>query len=134
MGIKITRLKWTQENYQGISMNISHIIYLILIALIIALSITIAVKSNQIKVLESEKQALTMQIAQAESSIKLQNAKIEEMAINQEIAESTYSENMAKLQDKYKKLDNISSQNKTCSEILEIINNNQKEFMAEGVK
>lgn len=134
MGIKITRLKWTQENYQGINMNISHIIYLILIALIIALSITIAVKSNEIKVLESEKQALTMQIAQAESSIKLQNAKIEEMAINQEIAESTYSENMAKLQDKYKKLDNISSQNKTCSEILEIINNNQKEFMAEGVK
>lgn len=115
-------------------MNISHIIYLILIALIIALSITIAVKSNEIKVLKAEKQVLTMQIAQAESSIKLQNAKIEEMAINQEIAESTYSENMAKLQDKYKKLDNISSQNKTCSEILEIINNNQKEFMAEGVK
>lgn len=115
-------------------MNISHIIYLILITVIIALSVTIAVKSNQIKVLEAEKQALIMQIAQAESSIKLQNAKIEEMAINQEIAESTYNESMAKLQDKYKKLDNISSQNKTCSEILEIINSNQKEFMAGGVK
>lgn len=115
-------------------MNISHIIYLILIIVIIALSVTIAVKNNQIDVLHAEKQALNMQIAQAESSIKLQNAKIEEMAINQEIAESTYNENMAKLQDKYKKLDNISSQNKTCSEILEIINSNQKEFMAGGVK
>lgn len=115
-------------------MNISHIIYLILIAVIIALSITIAVKSNQIKVLEAEKQALNMQIVQAESSIKLQNLKIEEMAINLEHAENSYNENMKKLQDKYKKLDNISSQNKTCSEILEIINNNQKEFMAGGVK
>lgn len=115
-------------------MNISHIIYLILITVIIALSVTIAVKSNQIKVLEAEKQALIMQIAQAESSIKLQNAKIEEMAINQETAESMYNENMKVLQDKYKKLDNISSQNKTCSEILEIINSNQKEFMAGGVK
>ena len=115
-------------------MNISHIIYLILIALIIALSITVAVKSNEIKVLEAEKQALIIQIAQAESSIKLQNAKIEEMAINQEAAESMYNENMKALQDKYKKLDNISSQNKTCSEILEIINSNQKEFMAGGVK
>ena len=36
-------------------MNISHIIYFILITVIIALSITIAVKSNQIKVLEAEK-------------------------------------------------------------------------------
>lgn len=115
-------------------MNISHIIYLILITVIIALSITIAVKSNEIKVLEAEKQALIIQIAQAESSIKLQNAKIEEMAINQEAAESMYNENMKALQDKYKKLDNISSQNKTCSEILEIINSNQKEFMAGGVK
>lgn len=115
-------------------MNISHIIYLILITVIIALSITIAVKSNKIKVLEAEKQALIIQIAQAESSIKLQNAKIEEMAINQEQAESMYNENMKALQDKYKKLDNISSQNKTCSEILEIINSNQKEFMAGGVK
>lgn len=115
-------------------MNITNIIYLILIALIIALSITVAVKSNEIKVLEAEKQALIIQIAQAESSIKLQNAKIEEMAINQEAAESMYNENMKALQDKYKKLDNISSQNKTCSEILEIINSNQKEFMAGGVK
>ena len=75
-------------------MNISHIIYLILITVIIALSITIAVKNNQIKVLEAEKQALIMQIAQAESSIKLQNEKIEEIAINQEIAESLYNEIM----------------------------------------
>ena len=97
--------------------------------MIIALSITIAVKNNQIKVLESEKQALNMQIAQAESSIKLQNAKIEEMAINQETAENVYNENMAKLQDKYKNLDNLSSQDKSCNEILEIINKNQKEFL-----
>lgn len=110
-------------------MNISHVIYLILIAVIIALSITIAVKNNQIKVLEAEKQALNIQITQAESSIKLQNLKIEEMAINQEQAENTYNENMAELQDKYKKLDNLSSQDKTCSEILEIINKNQKEFL-----
>lgn len=110
-------------------MNISHVIYLILITVIIALFITIAVKSNQIKVLESEKQALNMQIAQAESSIKLQNAKIEEMAINLELAENTYNENMKELQDKYKNLDNLSSQDKTCPEILDIINNNQKEFL-----
>lgn len=110
-------------------MNISHIIYLVLIAVIIALSITIAVKNNQIKVLEAEKQTLNMQIAQAESSIKLQNAKIEEMAINQKQAENSYNENMAELQDKYKRLDNLSSQDKTCPEILDIINNNQKEFL-----
>lgn len=110
-------------------MNISHVIYLILITVIIALFITIAVKSNQIKVLESEKQALNMQIAQAESSIKLQNAKIEEMAINLELAENVYNENMKELQDKYKNLDNLSSQDKTCDEILEIINKNQKEFL-----
>lgn len=115
-------------------MNISHVIYLILITVIIALSITIAVKNNQIDVLHAEKQALNMQIAQAESSIKLQNAKIEEMAINQELAESMYNENMKALQDKYKNLDNISSQNKTCNEILDIINQNQKEFLAGGVK
>ncbi|MCI6475323.1 MAG: hypothetical protein MSA07_06460 [Mucispirillum sp.] len=115
-------------------MNITNIIYLILIALIIALSITIAVKSNQIKVLEAEKQALNMQIAQAESSIKLQNAKIEEMAINQETAESMYNENMKALQDKYKNLDNLSSQDKTCNEILDIINQNQKEFLAGGLR
>lgn len=115
-------------------MNITNIIYLILMALIIALSITIAVKSNQIKVLEAEKQALNMQIAQAESSIKMQNAKIEEMAINQEQAENTYNENMKALQDKYEQLDNLSSQDKTCPEILDIINQNQKEFLAGGVK
>ena len=110
-------------------MNISHVIYFILITVIIALFITIAVKSNQIKVLEAEKQALNMQIAQAESSIKLQNAKIEEMAINQEQAENTYNENMKELQDKYEQLDNLSSQDKSCNEILEIINKNQKEFL-----
>ena len=115
-------------------MNISHVIYLILITVIIALSITIAVKNNQIDVLHAEKQALNMQIAQAESSIKLQNAKIEEMAINQETAENTYNENMKALQDKYKKLDNISSQNKTCNKILDIINQNQKEFLAGGLR
>ena len=110
-------------------MNISHVIYLILITVIIALFITIAVKSNQIDVLHAEKQALNMQIAQAESSIKLQNAKIEEMAINQEMAESMYNENIKALQDKYKNLDNLSSQDKSCNEILEIINKNQKEFL-----
>lgn len=115
-------------------MNISHVIYLILITVIIALFITITVKSNQIKVLEAEKQALTMQIAQAESSIKLQNAKIEEMAINQETAESMYNENIKALQDKYKNLDNLSSQDKTCDEIINIINSNQKEFMAGGLR
>ena len=102
--------------------------------MIIALSITIAVKNNQIDVLHAEKHALNMQIVQAESSIKLQNAKIEEMAINQETAESIYNENMKELQDKYEQLDNLSSQNKTCPEILEIINQNQKEFLAGGVK
>lgn len=115
-------------------MNISHVVYLILITVIIALSITITVKNNQIKVLEAEKQALIMQIAQAESSIKLQNAKIEEMAINQEAAESMYNENMKALQDKYEQLDNLSSQDKSCDEILDIINQNQKEFLAGGVK
>lgn len=115
-------------------MNISHVIYLILITVIIALFITIAVKSNQIDVLHAEKQALNMQIAQAESSIKLQNAKIEEMAINQETAESMYNENMKELQDKYKNLDNLSSQDKTCNEILDIINQNQKEFLAGGLR
>lgn len=72
-------------------MNISHVIYLILITVIIALSVTIAVKNNQIDVLHAEKQALNMQIAQAESSIKMQNLKIEEMAINQEQAENVYN-------------------------------------------
>lgn len=115
-------------------MNITNIIYLILITVIIALSITIAVKNNQIDVLQAEKELLQVQIAQAESSIKLQNAKIEEMAINQEQAENTYNENMKALQDKYKNLDNISSQDKTCPEILDIINQNQKEFLAGGVK
>lgn len=115
-------------------MNISHIIYLILITVIIALFVTIAVKNNQIDVLHAEKQALNMQIAQAESSIKLQNAKIEEMAINQEQAESIYNENMRILQDKYKSLDNLSSQDKTCPEILDIINQNQKEFLAGGLR
>lgn len=110
-------------------MNISHIIYLILITVIIALSITIAVKNNQIDVLHAEKQALNMQIAQAESSIKLQNKKIEEMAINQELAENSYNENMRELQDKYEQLDNLSSNDKSCNEILEIINKNQKEFL-----
>ena len=95
-------------------MNITNIIYLILIALIIALSITIAVKSNQIKVLEAEKQALIMQIAQT--------------------AESMYNENMKALQDKYEQLDNLSSQDKTCNEILDIINQNQKEFLAGGLR
>lgn len=115
-------------------MNISHIIYLILMALIIALSITIAVKNNQIDVLHAEKELLQVQIVSAESSIKMQNAKIEEMAINQETAESMYNENMKKLQDKYKNLDNLSSQDKTCPEILEIINQNQKEFLAGGLR
>ena len=115
-------------------MNISHVIYFILITVIIALFITIAVKSNQIKVLEAEKQALIMQIAQAESSIKLQNAKIEEMAINIEQAENSYNASMKALQDKYEQLDNLSSQDKTCNEILEIINKNQKEFLAGGLR
>lgn len=110
-------------------MNISHVIYLILITVIIALSVTIAVKNNQIDVLHAEKQALNMQIAQAESSIKMQNLKIEEMAINLEQAENNYNENMRELQDKYKKLDNLSSQDKSCNEILKIINKNQKEFL-----
>ena len=115
-------------------MNISHVIYLILITVIIALSITIAVKNNQIDVLQAEKELLQVQIVSAESSIKLQNAKIEEMAINQEQAENSYNENMKALQDKYEQLDNLSSQDKTCPEILDIINQNQKEFLAGGVK
>ena len=115
-------------------MNISHIIYLILIAVIIALSITIAVKSNKIKVLEAEKQALIMQIAQAESSIKLQNAKIEEMAINLEQAENSYNENIKELHEKYSRKENISARNKTCDEIINIINSNQKEFLAGGLR
>lgn len=110
-------------------MNISHVIYLILITVIIALSVTIAVKNNQIDVLHAEKQALNMQIVQAESSIKMQNLKIEEMAINLEQAENSYNENMRKLQDKYEQLDNLSSNDKSCNEILEIINKNQKEFL-----
>lgn len=110
-------------------MNISHIIYFILITVIIALSITIAVKNNQIDVLHAEKELLQVQIVSAESSIKMQNAKIEEMAINQELAENSYNENMRKLQDKYEQLDNLSSQDKSCNEILEIINKNQKEFL-----
>lgn len=115
-------------------MNISHIIYFILITVIIALSITIAVKNNQIDVLHAEKELLQVQIVSAESSIKMQNAKIEEMAINQELAENTYNENMKALQDKYKNLDNLSSQDKTCDEILDIINQNQKEFLAGGLR
>ena len=115
-------------------MNISHIIYFILITVIIALSITIAVKNNQIDVLHAEKELLQVQIVSAESSIKMQNAKIEEMAINQEMAESMYNENMKALQDKYKNLDNLSSQDKTCNEILDIINQNQKEFLAGGLR
>lgn len=110
-------------------MNISHVIYLILITVIIALSITIAVKNNQIDVLHAEKELLQVQIVSAESSIKLQNLKIEEMALNIEQAENSYNENMKELQDKYKKLDNLSSQDKSCNEILEIINKNQKEFL-----
>lgn len=110
-------------------MNISHVIYLILITVIIALSITIAVKNNQIDVLHAEKELLQVQIVSAESSIKLQNLKIEEMALNIEQAENSYNENMKELQDKYEQLDNLSSQDKSCNEILEIINKNQKEFL-----
>lgn len=115
-------------------MNISHIIYLILISVIIVLSGAIVFKNNEIKVLQAEKQVLNMQIAQAESSIKLQNIKIEEMAINLEQAESIYNENMKELQEKYSRKENISASNKTCDEIINIINSNQKEFMAGGVK
>lgn len=110
-------------------MNISHIIYLILIAVIIALSITIAVKNNQIDMLYAEKELLQVQIVSAESSIKMQNVKIEEMALNIEMAESIYNENIKELQEKYKKLDNLSSNDKSCNEILEIINKNQEEFL-----
>lgn len=110
-------------------MNISHVIYLILITVIIALSVTIAVKNNQINVLCAEKELLQVQIVSAESSIKMQNLKIEEMALNIEQAENVYNENMKDLQDKYKKLDNLSSNDKSCNEILEIINKNQKEFL-----
>lgn len=110
-------------------MNISHIIYLILITVIIALSVTIAVKNNQIDVLHAEKELLQVQIVSAESSIKMQNLKIEEMAINLEQAENSYNDNMKELQDKYEQLDNLSSNDKSCNEILEIINKNQKEFL-----
>lgn len=110
-------------------MNISHVIYLILIAVIIALSVTVAVKNNQIEVLQAEKELLQVQIVSAESSIKMQNLKIEEMALNIEQAENVYNENMKDLQDKYEQLDNLSSQDKSCNEILEIINKNQKEFL-----
>lgn len=110
-------------------MNISHVIYLILIAVIIALSVTVAVKNNQIEVLQAEKELLQVQIVSAESSIKMQNLKIEEMALNIEQAENVYNENMKELQDKYEQLDNLSSQDKSCNEILEIINKNQKEFL-----
>ena len=41
---------------------------------------------------------------------------------------------MKALQDKYKNLDNLSSQDKTCNEILDIINQNQKEFLAGGLR
>lgn len=110
-------------------MNISHVIYLILITVIIALSVTVAVKNNQIDVLHAEKELLQVQVVSAESSIKLQNLKIEEMALNIEQAENSYNENMKELQDKYEQLDNLSSQDKSCNEILEIINKNQKEFL-----
>lgn len=115
-------------------MNISHIIYLILIVVIIGLSGAIVFKNNEIKVLQAEKQTLNMQIAQAESSIKLQNKKIEEMAINLEQAENIYNENIKELHEKYSRKENISARNKTCDEIINIINSNQKEFMAGGIK
>lgn len=134
MDTTITHTRWKQEKYQGINMNISHVIYLILIAVIIGLAITIAFKNNKIQVLQAEKQTLHMQIAQAESNIKIQNEKIKEMAINIAQAESIYNENMAELQEKYSKLEALSSDNKTCDEIINIINQNQMKFLSGGVK
>lgn len=130
----ITPMRWKQEKYQGINMNISHVIYLILIAVIIGLAVAIGFQNNKIQVLQAEKETLYMQIAQAESNIKIQNEKIKEMTLNLEQAEITYNENMAELQEKYSKLETLSSDNKTCDEIINIINQNQMKFLSGGVK
>lgn len=112
-------------------MNISHVIYLILIAVIIALSITIAVKNNQIDVLHAEKQALNMQIVQAESSIKLQNAKIEEYKLDIEKADIEYKKGLKSLQEAYSAKD-TDIKNKTCEEILNAIKQEQEIFLSGG--
>lgn len=133
MDIVTILMKLRQEKYQGINMNISHIIYLILIIVIIGLAAILAFQNNKIKILQAEKQTLNLQIVSAENSIKLQNEKIKEMALNIEQAENIYNENMKSLQEKYNKLEALSADNKTCDEIINIINQNQMEFLSGGL-
>lgn len=112
-------------------MNITNFIYIILAIIIISLSVAVGVKNYNINLLKSEKDALTAQITAAESHIDLQNSKILEMQVDRDKAKEKYKNDIMNLEEKYKNLEKLSTDNKTCNEIVNIINKNQRSFLYE---
>lgn len=112
-------------------MNINSIIYLIFIVIILYLSGAFIHKQYQYNMVKTEKAEIESLLAQANASIKIQNYEIQQMKSNVEQAEYTYKAEMDKLNKKYEKYSNVSANNKLCSEILNQINLQQKEYLNE---
>lgn len=107
------------------------ILGIIIIIISTAFGITTAIKNNEIEKKDETIKTLTAQLGQAESSLRLQNALVEQYKIDIEKAKEQYNNDLANLNKSYQdKLNSIKSQdNRTCEETLLIIQNNQLEFL-----
>ncbi len=109
----------------------------ILMVIIISLSIYMLVKSNSyndiIDDLKVENKSLLLQISSAESLIDFQNTKINNYAINMQKAEGKNRQEIKQINEKYnalyKKYKNMNQIE--CSNIIQIINENQRRFLNE---
>lgn len=113
----------------------------VLIGIVIALVLIIAgivsyhlvitkAKNNLINELQELNIDLTIRIANADAAIETQNNKIEQYKVDMALAEEEYNKKVLDINARYDKLKQETSANKSCDEILAIINNRQKEFMS----
>ncbi len=116
-----------------INTYISAVLMLIIIILSIYIFIKNSIDNKIIDNLQKENKALLLQVSSAETLIDLQNNKVRQFEIDMVSAEEKYMEEISRLDEKYKalksKYKNESSYN--CSEILNIINENQRRFIYE---
>lgn len=109
--------------------TIISILCLAVLIISIAFGITNSVKNKEIERLSQLNEELTIRVGSAESHMELQNSMIEQYKVDIEKAKTDYKQELEKLNNKYSYLDNISSVNKTCEEILGIIDRQQKNFL-----
>lgn len=101
-----------------------------MIIISIAFGISNSLKNKEINRLSQINEELSYRVGSAESHLELQNNMIEQLKVDMQQKDLEYNNELKRLNEKYNSyLDNISSANKTCEEILYIIDRQQKNFL-----